>query len=91
MNNDFRSTQLASKTVGNYFLLEHWTEPWLCCIVTFPGKMRAIGQPNSVDHLVGTAQPSSYAARWRVAFDRQVGVFRVFIGQLANGQLLGRL
>ncbi len=27
MNNDFRSAQLAAKTVGNYFLLEHWTEP----------------------------------------------------------------
>ncbi len=27
MNNDFRSAQLASKTVANYFLLEHWAEP----------------------------------------------------------------
>ena len=27
MNNHFRSAQLASKTVGKNFLLEHWTEP----------------------------------------------------------------
>ena len=27
MNNDFRSAQLAAKTVGDYFLLKNWTEP----------------------------------------------------------------